>query len=438
MWSVYNPSTGEIDFVDENFPVKSPSFAPQTDLTGNSLPVSEYTVDVILPEPLPSPVDGCTLYDDMDQRWCSWPISKVINISDNCLRITCSSWLKALDYRDMESEMYDGKTAADAIADCFGTGHSGDYTVSNSIANETLTGFVPEQTARERLTWILFAVGGYARDVYRSNALLTAVDESETLIPLEHTYSRPSVDRADWVTGLKLTVYTFSQGTQEEWEEDDNSYMLPAPWIMTSSSFSLSNPLAPLNTPENVVEIDNLYLINSANVSDIAARLSNYWFNPVEVRMDVINNRAYRPGDLVTGYISEDEMVTGYIQQASFQFGKQAMSTLRLIGVETAESDKLTINYLYNNTRIGRMRYSLPIGYSFSIENPYLDKISNGHRYIYRPLTDNAEGTMVEGGVTVNVNYDIALDLFEGVLHVISVDEVTEQSSGGETIGVIA
>ena len=51
---------------------------------------------------------------------------------------------------------------------------------------------------------------------------------------------------------------------------------------------------------------------------------------------------------------------------------------------------------------------------------------------------ENAEGTMVAGGLTVTVYYEIALDLYEGVLHVISVDEITEQSSGGETIGVIA
>ena len=39
--------------------------------------------------------------------------------------------------------------------------------------------------------------------------------------------------------------------------------------------------------------------------------------------------------------------------------------------------------------------------------------------------------------MTVNVNYEIALDLYQGVLHIISVDEVTEESSGGEQIGVI-
>jgi len=74
----------------------------------------------------------------------------------------------------------------------------------------------------------------------------------------------------------------------------------------------------------------------------------------------------------------------------------------------------------------------------FSITNPYLDKMRNGHRIIYRPTTENAEGTMVAGGLTVTVNYEIALDLYEGVLHIVSVDEITEQSSGGETIGVIA
>ena len=45
---------------------------------------------------------------------------------------------------------------------------------------------------------------------------------------------------------------------------------------------------------------------------------------------------------------------------------------------------------------------------------------------------------MVDGGMTVNVVYDIALELYQGILHIISVDEVTEESSSGEQIGVIS
>lgn len=429
---------GEIIVDSGTYQIESINFAPQVDLTGNSLPVNEYTCDVILPQPLPGTLSACRLFDERNQLWCDFPLTNVKDISEKCIRVTCTSWLKRLEYRELEEAMYDGETAEDAIAACFGVGHSGDYTITNAIKSKTLTGFAPAQNARERLTWILFAVGAYANDLYRSNVRIEAVDESATLIPLERTFMRPSEDKADWVTGLKLTVYAFREGTEEEWQADDSSYMFPLPWLATTQTFTLTNPAAPNDAPENVIAIENMYLVNSGNVADIASRLANYWFNPTEVTLDCVNNRQYRPGNLVNAYASEDSMVTGYIQQASFRFGLQARSTLKLIGVEALPSDTLTVNYLHNSRRIGQATYRLPVGVAFSIENPYLDQTTSGHRYIYRPTTANAEGTMVEGGVTVNVNYAIALDLFEGVLHIISVDSVTQQESGGLQIGVIA
>lgn len=438
---IENPDTGEIDIESADYQITNLSFAPQTDLTGNSLPVNEYTCDVILPAPIPGTLSSATLYDDMDQRWCSYPITGANQITNKCLRLTCSSWLKRLDDRQLAEVVYVNESAANAIDECFGTAYANDYTIATAIANKTVSGYAPAQTGRERLTWLCFVLGAYVEDIYRDDALITEVDDTATLIPIDKTYGgsqRPTVDNGQWVTGLKITTYAFRQGTQEEWEADDSSYMFPLPWIATTQEITISNPAAPLDARPNVMELSNIYLINQSNVSDIAARLAQYWFNPVTAQISVINNRSYKPGDLVTGYTAPDSLITGYIQQGAFAFGKQAMSKLSLIGVESIDGARLTINYKFNNRILSRIRYYLPVGAAFSISNPYLDMMADGHRIIYRPTTANAEGTMVDGGLTVNVNYEIALDLFEGILHIISVDEVTEQSSGGETIGVIA
>ena len=438
---IENPDTGEIDIESADYQITNLSFSPQVDLTGNSLPVNEYTCDVILPAPIPGALSSATLYDDMDQRWCSFPITKAVNITEKCLRLTCSSWLKRLDDKQLPEVVYVGESAANAIDACFGTVYANDYTIATAIASKTVSGYAPAQTGRERLTWLCFVLGAYVEDIYREDALITEVDDTATLIPIDKTYGgsqRPTVDNGEWVTGLKVTTYTFRQGTQEEWEDDDNSYMFPTPWIATPQTIELSNPNAPADARANVVELDSIYLINPNNVSDITARLARYWFNPLIVQASVINNRSYKPGDLVQVYTAQDSIALGYIQQAAFAFGKQAMSKLSLIGAEAIEGARLTINYKYNGNLLSRMRYYLPVGAAFSISNPYLDMMENGHRIIYRPTTANAEGTMVAGGLTVNVNYEIALDLFEGILHIISVDEVTEQSSGGKSIGVIA
>lgn len=439
-WVYKDPVSGELVYNSGNFQIKGLNFDPQVDLTGNSMPVNEYSCQVILPEPLPGELASASLYDDMDQLWCSFPLTKVIKVTEKCFALTASSWIKRLDDRQLDEIVYVDETAENAIEECFGAAYANDYTVDNAIKNKLISGYAPAQTARERLTWLCFVLGAYVNDVYRDDALITEVDETETLIPVGQTYGgsqRPTLDKGQWVTGLKITTYAFRQGTQEEWEADDSSYMFPLPWIATTQEITISNPGAPADARPNVVELSNIYLINQSNVSDIAARLAQYWFNPLTAQISVINNRSYKPGDLVTGYTAPDSLITGYIQQGAFAFGKQAMSRLSLIGVESIDGARLTINYKFNDRILSSIRYYLPVGAVFSISNPYLDRTEDGHRIIYRPTTENAEGTMVEGGLTVNVNYEIALDLFEGILHIISVDEVTEQSSGGETIGVI-
>lgn len=440
-WAYEDPVSGELVFDAGDFQIKSLNFAPQVDLTGNSLPINEYSCQVILPEPLPGELVSASLYDDMDQLWCAYPLTKVIRVTDRCLHLTVSSWIKRLDDRQLEETVFVNESAEDAIAACFGAAYVNDYTIADAIKNKVVNGYAPAQNGRERLTWLCFVLGAYVDDVYRDDALITEVDDTAALIPLDQTYGgsqRPTVDRTQWVTGLEITTYTFRQGTQEEWEADNSSYVFPLPWIATTQDFTLSNPLAPEDARPNVVALENLYLVTPGNVSDIAARLAKYWFNPVTVQLSAINNRSYKPGDLVTGYTAPESLITGYIQQATYAFGKQAMSKMSLIGVEAIDGAKLTVNYKYGSRTLSSATYYLPVGSAFSISNLYLDRLEDGHRIIYRPTTPSAEGTMVDGGLTVNVSNEIALDLFEGVLQVISVDEVTEQSGSGETIGVIA
>ena len=435
----YDPVSGEVITAGGRYAtLENPNFAPQTDLTGTSMPVNEYTVDVITTDDIPVEVTTCELYDDRNQLWAAFPIRKVVRISEHCLRLTCTSWTYQLQYHEMAETVYTGETAATIVAAIFAPDANA-YQMQSALQSVQIYGYAPAQTARDRLTWLLLVLGAHVKDTFTDRVWIKATDETETLVPLEHTYWRPSLDKVDWVTGIKVTAYTFSQAaSQAEWEANDNSYMFPLPWIATEQVFEVSNPDAPEDAPANVKEITGVYFVTPSNASAIIANLAKYWFNPVTASADIINNRDYGVGDLIDIYTGESSMIKGYVKQLSFQFGHQAKSTVSLIGCEEITTDALTVNYICDNKRIGRAKYYLPVGMSFSIENKYLDQTRDGHRRVYRPTTATVTGTMVSGGVTVNVTYEMYLDLFEGVLHVIGVDEITEQSSGGITIGVIA
>lgn len=425
-----DPGTGEVVMGGGQYPIKNLSFSPQVDLTGNSMPINQYTCDVITADEIPVDCVGHRLRDARGLSWAGWPLTHVQRIAANCWRVTASSWLWGLQYIELEAKMYTTETAAEAVAECFPE-YTSDYSLAEDLQDIPIRGFCPAQTARERLTWLLFVIGAYADDTFTDRVEIKAVDDTPALIPLEYTFMRPAEDTRDWVTGLSVTAYTFRQGTEAEWQADENSFQFPVPWIATPQRFDLTNPDAPEDARENIIEWDALYLVNLDNVSGILTRLAQYWFNPKEVQLDCVNNHSYKPGDLVQAYTDTDRMVMGYVQQMNSRFGLQSRSTLKLIGATAVTGAKLTVTYTYQGGIIGRAVYFLPVGHTYSIDNPYIDRTVKGTRRVYRPQESAVTGTIVDGENTATAAYDIALEYKGKRLTVYSVDSITKQDDTG-------
>ena len=434
-------SGGSSELVWETYTnLKNLQFAPESDVTGNSLPVNQFTVDIVTTDDM-SEWQYCELMDDMNQRWAYYDVRKAERIDPSTVRFVAQSRLYRLDAIEMEETVYVNASSSTVIAACFG-GNTGWYALHSDLRNIEINGYCPTQTGRERLLWVCLAIGAHVRDLYADVIGIRPIDNTEALIPYGKTFSRPAIEYGNWVTGVRVTSYTFTQGSEAQWQASDSSYKFPLPWVATEQTVELSNPYAPEDADENVVEISEVYLINSANASDICSRLARCWFRRETVQLDCINNRAYRTGELLTGYVDSEHMVTGFASSITFKFGKQARSTIKLIGCDTTPSASLTVKYKRGNKNLGSARYRFPLGFEYSIQNPYLDQIRNGHRYIYRPETPTTTGTIPSidptgNGFTVTVQYDIALDFYRGTLYVISADEVTTTIVSGESIGVI-
>jgi hypothetical protein len=110
-----------------------------------------------------------------------------------------------------------------------------------------------------------------------------------------------------------------------------------------------------------------------------------------------------------------------------YRFGLQAMSQVELVGCQDADTAKLTVKYVWDGINLGKKVYYLPIGYTYRIENPYLDKKMNQHRYIFRPLTAELSGVLSKK-TTVTVEYAVALDLYQRTLSIYSVDALREET----------
>lgn len=418
------------------------SFAPSADLVGASVPINEFEVDIHTEDTIDIGAYA-ELYDDNDTLWASYWVIYAEHIDTHTLRMRCQSDIALLDRVTLEAKYYNGETVKNVLDETIvrNSGAVGvvtpmAYTLDSSFLSETVTGFCPEQTARERLLWVCFTIGAYVKSFFNTQIEILPIDSTETMIPMADTYWKPTITFNDWVTAIKCKAYTFTAGTPQTTDtyvKDANGTY----YIVTETDLTLSNPDAPAAAPENIMTIEGVYLVNNSNVSGILTHLSQWYFKRMEVDLDAIDNGTYIPGDKVVGYVTDRDMVQGFINSASFTFGLQSKATIHLTAAEDRASGNLTILYKYQTTQIGKQVYLFPVGYAYTITNPYIDLTMNAHRYIYRPLNEAATGTIAAGENTNTQQYDIALDLHEGILHVISVDSVTEQTDE-ITIGVIA
>ena len=415
--------------------IKNISFVPETDITGLQLPINQLSVDIITRESIVSPGKMVKLYDDNDNLWCNYWITFAERMDVETFRVEASSRLIRLDRKKLGAHMYSGDSAAGVISSIFSGSGAGAYTLDSSFSNKTITGFCPEQTARERLQWVCFCIGAYVKDFFSDKIQILPIPQQSKSIPAEKTYWKPSTTYGDYVTGVKAIAYTYTQGTPQttdKWVQVGNTT-----YIQTEQEFTLSNPDVPVTAEENIVTVDGLTLITPSNVDDILSHLSTYYFKRIEVDSDIINNAEYYPGDRVATYTGLETLIDGYIKSADFSFGAQSKSKLKIMQMDTIDGAKLIVKYMYDGKQIGKRTYYFPVGYQYEIENPYKDITKNKRRRVYRPLNDSISGTMPNETTTVTQQYHIALEFHKKVLKVLSVDSVEMQTIGDYNVVVI-
>ena len=412
--------------------VKALTFAPETTLTCDSLPINEFSADLHTGDDVEIG-QYAELRDDLDTLWARYWLVYAEHIDRQTLRIRAQSQLKLLDRSVLSARMYSGASIASVLEELFPATDM--YTLDGSFAGQTITGFCPEQTARERLLWVCFTVGAYVRTFFTGGVDILPVDDSEVLIPASDTYWKPNVTFNDHVTAVRATYYSFSQGTPattDAWVKDASDVT----YIVSAQTMTLSNPDVPAGAPENVVSFEGIYLLNSGNVSGVLTRLSQRYFKRIQVDISVIDNGQYQPGDRVICFADEASLYTGYIEACDFAFGTQARARLRLTAVDPTDAAALTVTYVWDGTQIGLDDHVLPVGYEYELQARYIDLTLSGHRYIFRPTTPVISGTMPEEGAAVTVICEIALEYFEGVLKITSVDGLTEKHGADGSVTV--
>lgn len=422
--------------------IKNLSFSPEADITGVTCPVNEFTADIITSSPL-APGGFAELYDDLDSLWARYWITDSVKLNSDTLRITAKSLLWPLDKVVLPAVMYEDAAVMDVLDEIFGM-ISEQYDLDSSFATQFIDGFCPEQSARERLQWVCFVIGGYVKTHFTDVVEILPVPTETAIIPPEKTFWRPELSSRVAVASIRAKVWSYTEGTPaatDKWVTDGTTT-----WVAQEQWISLNNPSAGQLSPSSVVSIEDVTLINSGNVGAILNRLSGYYFKPREVSLDVIDNGEYVPGDKVQVFTDDASIVEGWIDAAAFSFGVQARASLHVTALDPREAGDLTLIYTFNQLEIEKHTYHFPVGYEYEFQNPYFDRTYMPRRYILRPYTEITYGVMPAESVVVYVpclkalvhhymGYDMETseDLTD-VLEIISVDELAQDAEGVVTI----
>ena len=371
------------------------TFAPEADLTLSTLPVCQLQASIVTDDDIPVGT-WVELYDDMDRLWVHYRVARSQRVEAHVLRIVARSGLALLDNWTMGAQFYRNAAPSEIVSDIMNmlprSGHmyrldiavnDGDFRVRGSGALRRVTGFAPAQTARERLQWLCLAFGGMVRQWQATGsawdgAELAVVPTPDTayagvapkLAPLSGTFWKPEVTWGDFVASLTVYAYgNFSTAERASYDgtvtdEDGARYYYDRSFVgFVNSDYD--------GEAGREVRIDGVMLIDP----------------------DAANAAL---GDLVRVYVEPERILEGIVQACDFTFGVQARARLMIGVVGEVETEKLRVNAMCGQERLGCREYVWPAGHAYSLRCPEIARYAGSGtiRQRFEPVTPVISGTL--------------------------------------------
>lgn len=408
------------------------SFAPDTDATSSSVPVNEFTVDIVTTDTISI---GATaiLKDDLDNLWAQFPVAYVNRLDKNTVHIRAQSLLARLEKRRMDAVMYE-QTPVTSILNTVCGGSN--YTLDASLQSKTVSGYAPEQSARDRLHWVAYAIGACVVSAFKEKTTLIptpGLSTSARTISPGDTYYKPEATANQVVSSMRVTAYIFTQGKADD-QPDEKKTIGDDTYIVEKQEFWLFNPSVDfLDSMLNPAYFDGVTIITPDNVTDLMSRLAPYVFSPAQIVADVINNASWSPGEKVTITIDEEgNQRTGVIESENFSFGVQAKSRLSLTELWSDGSEHplrtLTVTHAFpGDSDTSAMTLfteylTLPRGFLFMTYpiRRYLNQPNA--EYVFRPTQEVESWQMRDDSNSLTINYAKALTYRSGTLTILAIN----------------
>lgn len=256
-------------------------------------------------------------------------VKQINNLGNNLYEIQGYSLVYRLDTPKVPAKYYNGVSLAVALKDVEKNANGSfgvTYNVDTALSGKTITGYCPEQTARERLQQLCWAVGGYVSCACSALInILTIPSTAQGTVPKSEIYAFPAVANEDEVARVNLTVHTYTAGTSGDdivVDADGNKY------VHTTSTLTMANT-ALTGVSNREISVDNATLVNSSNAQATLLRMASVYFNS-GTWYGTTTPQGYIPGQMVQAEDRDGQKRQGYISALTYSFGKGAATTMEL------------------------------------------------------------------------------------------------------------
>lgn len=399
--------------------IRNLTFAPQVDINGNELAINDFKAEIITDDDIKIG-KYATLYDDDYTLWASYRVTDAQRLSPSVMTIKCQSDIFVLDRKYMPAMMCVNESAKDIIESCFSTFDLG-CTIDDDLPDVNINGYLPKQTARQRLQWVCFVMGAYVQSFFCADCNIKKIDTTTRNMAPNKVFYRPKITYKDYVTAVTATSYAYTQGTPST--TDEYVKVGGVTYIQTSQTASLTNSNVPSGTPDNIIDLSGITIVNDNNISSILTRLAAEHFNREQLSADILDSGEVVPADKIQIFDGVENVITGYVKSAQFTFGKASKAAIVLTQTTTEKAVKVVLSYVWSGVTIETQTFRFPKNTDFVLENEYVDKTEAAMRRVYLPLTQTTTGNTGNREVTnKTVNCDVALEFEDNILQILSVD----------------
>ena len=351
-------------------------------------------------------------------------VKQINNLGNNLYEIQGYSLVYRLDTPKVPAKYYNGVSLSVALKDVEKNANGSfgvTYNVDTALSGKTITGYCPEQTARERLQQFCWAVGGYVSCACSALINIFAIPSTvQGTVPKSKIYAFPAVANEDEVARVNLTVHTYTAGTSGDdivIDADGNKY------VHTTSTLTMANT-ALTGVSNREISVDNATLVNSSNAQATLLRMASVYFNS-GTWYGTTTPQGYIPGQMVQAE-DRDGIRQGYISALTYSFGKGAATTMELkqsVSIQglpapvlsvtstnetlwiTSSDDRVTSFMLYDNDTLIHTftQLSTPTA---SITNGTMswNSITNADGYIVNAVKDGATQSKSVTETSINLS----------------------------------